>query len=85
MTNSSARCRETELAIVDLLLNELEADELVRAGEHLAGCASCRTILLDLTKTSRLLRRCCSTSFETGSMPTAVLDRALTEMRIAAA
>lgn len=85
MTNPSARCRQTEQAVVDLLLDELEADELVRAGEHLAQCSPCRSMLLELTQTSRRLRRCCTHDLQMGTLPAPLLDRALTEIRIAAA
>ena len=83
--NPSTSCRQTEQAIVDLLLDELEADELVRAGEHLAQCPSCRSMLAELTQTSRLLRRCCARDLHTGMPPAPLLNRALTEIRIAAA
>jgi predicted anti-sigma-YlaC factor YlaD len=85
VTNSGTRCRQTQLAVVDLLLDELEADELVRAGEHLAHCAPCRSMLLELTRTSRILRRCCVRDLHSGALPAPLLDKALTAIRIAAA
>ena len=57
MPSDESRCRQTELAVVSLLLGELEPDELVSAGQHIGQCTSCRIMVLELSSTSLLLRR----------------------------
>lgn len=57
MPSDESRCRQTELAVVSLLLGELEPDELVSAGQHIGQCTSCRIMVSELSSTSLLLRR----------------------------